>query len=413
MTSSLTASSFSSSTLEATATSSAQLYQRSATNPIDSSTSTAINIGQLVTNQSQLDVNSLVQAQNPNDYYQFNLQGSSIKLALNNLTNTSDLRVQIINSSGTVLADSSGTAAQQLAYDQASSLTGLAATSGNYTVKVSFAPTALQSLSQNYSLQLYSGTQFNTSYQTNAAVQTSQTSYLPVDNTLSFASSTAQLYSRQAYNQINSTAQSSINIGWLSANTTQLNVSSQVTSADQADFYKFTFQQGNSLKLAFNDTTDTSNLRVQLLNVVGTQVLADNQGTAAQQAAYADLTSSTGLTARTGQYVVKVSYAQGAKKTQAQNYNFQLTSGSVYTSSYQTIASAQTYANGLLTGTVKGAFNPMAAAASYLNSASQGNTPDLFTTLSTINPVSATASYISSSSSNTEPVISNSVSSLV
>jgi hypothetical protein len=123
---------------------------------------------------------------------------------------------------------------------------------------------------------------------------------------------------------------------------------------------------------------------VQLLNVSGTQVLADNQGTAAQQAAYAQLTSSTGFTARTGQYIVNVAYAQGANKSKSQSYNFQLASGGVYTASYQTIAAPQTYANGLLTGTVKGAYNAATAAASYLNSNSQGTTPDLFQTLSTL-----------------------------
>lgn len=325
----------------------------------------------------------MVTAKNQADYYKFNLQGNSIKLALNNLTNTTDLRVQLYDSKGNLLADSKGTEAQQTAYLNANSLLGLAAKSGDYSVKVSYAPISLKSLNQNYSLQLYSGTKFNASYQTTARVQASQTTHVAVDNTLTFATADAQSFSRQAFNQINSTALSAVNIGWLSANKSQLNVTSQVTAADQTDFYGFTFQQGSAIKLAFDNTTSTSNLRVQLLDVSGSRVLADSQGTTAQQAAYQQLTSSNGLSSRTGQYVVKVTYAAGANKSHTQNYNFQLSSGTSFSSTYQTVASAQTYGNYLLSGGT-GAYNPASAAAAYFNGNANGTLPDLFQSLSTL-----------------------------
>jgi hypothetical protein len=253
-------------------------------------------------------------------------------------------------------------------------------------VRVNYAATATKALAQNYSFSLYSGAEFSSSYQTNAVAQKSTSTILPVDNTQTFATSDAQLFTRQNFNTIGDTATTGVTIGWLSQNKSRLDVQSQLTAADPADFYQFTLQKGDNLKLAFNNTTSLAKatpVRVQLLDATGAQVLADSGGTTAQKAAYAALTSSTGLNAKPAQYVVKVAYAPGADHSKTQNYNFQVYSGSTYATSYQTIASAQTFGNAILTGNpnVTG-FNPNAAAASYLQSFSQGTAPDIFSALS-------------------------------
>src|ERR1700722_3255071 len=119
MTSALTASSFNSDILGTSAANSAVLYQRDAENPLNATSSSAVNIGTLTANQTQLDVNSQITSANQTDYYTFNYQDNSpLKLSAQNLTQTDLLRVQLVDSNGNIVADSNGTAAQQLAYDQ-------------------------------------------------------------------------------------------------------------------------------------------------------------------------------------------------------------------------------------------------------------------------------------------------------
>src|ERR1700722_9977941 len=111
MTSALTASFFNSGTLGATATGSAVLYQRTAENPLNATSATPTNIGTLISNQTQLDVNSQVTPGNQNDYYTFNYQGNSpLQLDFENLTASDNLRFQLVDSNGNVVADSKGTA---------------------------------------------------------------------------------------------------------------------------------------------------------------------------------------------------------------------------------------------------------------------------------------------------------------
>ena len=80
-------------------------------------------------------------------------------------------------------------------------------------------------------------------------------------------------------------------------------------------------------------------VRVQLYDGSGSRILADNQGTTAQQQAYAQLTSSTGLNLSNGKYAVKVTYGTGGDKTQPQNYAIQIGSGTTFTADYRTLAS--------------------------------------------------------------------------
>ncbi len=385
MTSALTASSFSSSTLGSTATSTAVLYQRTAYNAIGASASTATNIGTLATNSTQLDVVSQVTPTNQASYYAFTLDGTSLKASFSNVTGSDTLRYQVYDSKGKVVADSQGTSEQQIAYVKLTTSGGLDAKKGQYVLKVSYGTGATRAIAQNYSVQLYSGTRFEKSYQTTAAPQTSTKTHVPVDNTLTYATYDARLYERQTYNTIGSTVLEGVNIGWLAENKSALKLTSQLTRDDSTEYYQFTLQRGDNLKFAFNNQTATSDLRVQILNSTGTQVLADNYGTAKQKATYESLTSSSGLAAKAGQYAVKITYAPEADRTKTQTYNFHAYSGDTYAASYETIASAQTLANAFLTGNTRVAgYNPASAVATYLNSVSQGSETDIFSTLSTL-----------------------------
>jgi hypothetical protein len=337
--------------------------------------STALSISQTEQQGTSLEVNSQLTGSDSSEYYNFSLSGNNLKLAFNPSTSTGT-RVQVYNSKGALVADSAGNSFQKSNYQQLTSGTGLSATSGNYSVEVSYAPKQTGTPNINYNLQLYSGTNYAVVYKNNVIAQ-------PTDNSAAgsvTATATAGLYTRDSFNKIGSTASGAVNIGWLAENKTSLNVVSQLTSADNADYYTLTLQTGNNLKFGFNSsqTTDAANLRVQILNSTGTQVIADNEGTAAQQAAYTALTTTNGLAAKPGNYVVKVSYANNIPKT-TQNYDFSIYSGTSYAAEYRTIASAQTYGNAILSGSVGGAAS--AGMAAYLTAQSNGAAPDIISAL--------------------------------
>ena len=378
----ITVNTYSSSKLGAQAATSAVLYQRNATNILNATAADATNIGTLTTNLTQLNVTGQVTSGNQDDYYNFTLQGNSLKADFTNITNTTGLRVQITDATGTVIADNQGTPAQQTAFTELSLSTGLTANPGVYTAKISYAPTALTGTAQSYNLSLYSGSTFYSSYATTAAAQTKASTYVPVDNTQTFQTSDAQSYSRNAYHTIGETVGNGVNLGWLYEDKSALSVDSQVTNADSSEYYQVTLQKGSDLKLAFNNTTDTSKLDFQLYDATGTTLLADNHGTLAQQAAFAKLTSSTGLAAKPGAFSIKVSYAQGADRTKTQNYNFQLYSGTYYTTKDATTASAESYGHAVLTGnTAVVGYSSASATAAYLTNLSNGNSTDLISAL--------------------------------
>jgi hypothetical protein len=350
----ISTSGYASTALNVSAQSSGVFYERNATNVLDATASDAVDLGTVTTNGDAAHVEGEVLEQNGSDYYKFNLNGSSMKLAFNNYTGSSTLRVRIYNSTGYPVADSQGTAAQQAAFTAMTSSSGYKTTAGEYTVQVTYGGTSDHSVPQKYGLSVFSGTQFTNMNEVVASAQTDSSQNVAVDNTMTYATSDAASYTTKAYNKLNATASTAVNIGWLSENKSALSVTSQLSEVDSTDYYSFTFEQGSALKLAFNNQTtaaDATGVRVQLLDVSGTDVIADNEGTAAQQAAYASLTSSTGLDAQTGSYVVKVSYAADANKTQAQTYNFDLYSGDTYENMYATTASAQTFSNAYYSGT--------------------------------------------------------------
>lgn len=332
----------------------------------------ALNIGTLDINQSELYANSQINSANQASYYTFNFHsGTALKFNLYNTTSASvqqGLRVQLFDSGGNIVADNVGTQAQQDAYKKFDSGEGLNAANGQYTVKISYAPGSYTTSAQQYNFQIYSGSTYNTLYQTTANLPTStSTDGHYGKNVGVFADLNAKLYTHQEYHTVGETAQSGPTIGWLSANKAAANIVSQLTKVDNVDYYNFTLQQGNNLKLSFNNQTD-ANTRVQLLDPTGSYVIADNYGTSQQKQAFANLTSSAGLVAKPQNYAVKVTNAPGTTITGTQTYDFQLYSGTSYTSLYKFTASAQTYQNAVLSGnTSVVGFNPNSLTASLLN----------------------------------------------
>ena len=333
------------------------------------------------TNQVQgtsLEVNSQLTGGNTSEFYNFALtSGNNIKLSFDAGSAQSSTRVQLLNANGQVVADSGGNSYEKANFQALTSGTGLTASQGNYTVAVSYAPGADTTKNVNYNFQLFSGSNYDVVYNNNVKAQ-------PADYTAAgsvTADAKALAYSRQAYNTINPTTAKAVNIGWIAENKSNLNVYSQLTTADNTDLYSFTLQSGNNLKFGF-DTSQTkipNDFRVQILDGSGLQVVADSQGTPAQQAAYKSLTTTNGLQANPGQYLVKVSYAKGVTPS-TQTYDFNIFSGTSYSAQYKTIASPQTYGNALLTGALSGT-SASSAIASYLTAVSNGSTPDILATL--------------------------------
>ncbi len=349
----------------------------------------ALNIGTLDANQSQLDVVSKLNSVNQSSYYSFDFNsGSSLKFQTYNTTDPAsaqNLRVQLSDSNGKIVADSGGTEAQQEAYKKFDSGAGLTAKNGKYTVKVSYAAGTYTTNPQTYNFQIYSGTSYNTQYKTTANLPPTTTSTDQYGQNLGvFGDLNAKLYTRPEFHKVGEDASSGPQIGWIYENKSASNVVSQLTQFDSSNYYNFTLQKGSNLKLAYNNQTSSSQTRIQLLDPTGTSIIADNHGTDAQKLAFSQLTSSTGVKAAPGSYVVNVSYAPGADKTKAQTYNFQVFSGDTYTSLYKFTVSAETYAHAKATHNPNLApHNTATDTAAYLNSTLSGAS-GLFDTLSTL-----------------------------
>lgn len=380
--SSFNASYLNSTALNTTASSGSQVYVRDVSLPLNTSLEAASSLGTLTADETQLNARAQVMRENPIHFYKFTLDGDSIKMNFLNVTGSSDLRIQLLNSSGTIVADSSSTAsaALQTAYDDLSSGDGLDQEAGEYFVKVTFDTTALRSIPQLYSFGLYSGTRFSTSYQTVGKAQSTERQFVLIDETMTFSLIDAQAYELKTAHAANETALSAINIGWLYQNKGALSVSSQLTDVCSTQYYSFIHQKGESLKLAYNNHTGTSKTRVQLYDSSGTQVLADSHGTEDQRAAYAALSSAEGLDSGAGPYLIKVSYVAGERKTK-QIYDFKVFSGTAYDSIYKTSVGTESAEAALANGHLVMKYSMQDTAVSYLMSMSQGEDVSIIDTL--------------------------------
>src|SRR5262249_46238225 len=115
----------------------------------------------------------------------------------------------------------------------------------------------------------------------------------------------ALLYQRAVTNAIGATAATSNSLGYLSTNRNKLEVVSQLTTQDSINFFNFTFQNGGLVRSRVTSIDGKAEVRVQLYDGSGSRILADNQGTKDQKAAYAKFTTKAldgGLDLKQGQY---------------------------------------------------------------------------------------------------------------
>lgn len=357
-------------------TSNYKLYSRNATLKGD-----VIPLGSLISDQTELYVRGKLSNSATSEDFSFdNSQSGKVKITLTNKTNTQELRFKVYDSTGkTLIADSDGTDAQIEAYKRITSGVGLQLEKGTYRVNVSQKAGDPKS-DINYGLQIDAGTIYSKQYAT--VIQESSTAtkkYSAGDNLTIFSDLDAQVYSRSEYNQIDATAFSAINIGWLRKNVSTLQVVSRLSEANKTNFFKFTLQESDAVKATVKNLSDQRAVRVQIMDSSGYRVIADNQGTDKQKAAFSQFTSDTGLSLKKGDYVLKTSYPKSGEKTNL-NYSIDLYSGNTFTSRYKVIASAQNYANYMASG---GTFGYSAAGtyASQLQSLSEGGTLDILSAL--------------------------------
>ncbi len=344
---------------------------------------TATQLGTLTTNYSLLQVDSQLNSKSTYQLYKFNLTyNANISLfSGSQLEIPKGIRAQLTDVNGNVIADNYGTPGQIGAFAQLNSSTGLPTdyTKGPFYLRTSYAPGTSTSTPISYDLKLGSGQTYSVDYQTTATTPAVPT---PVDPNGTVASSVtadpnATLGTRTSYNTLDESFAKTINIGFLAENKTRLNVVSQLSNLDSADYYSFNFQTGSALKLDFKNQTSSGKqtIRVQLYDPTGNRLYADSNSTDKTLTAnYKALTTAQGLSVKNGtQYVVKVSYAnpQPAVKT-TQTYEFNLYSGTTFTESDKTTASAQTYINAFLAGTLPAQYNTASAAAAYLTNISNG-----------------------------------------
>ncbi|MDD4617144.1 MAG: hypothetical protein PHW76_08565, partial [Alphaproteobacteria bacterium] len=325
---------------------------------------------------TSIEIDSQLTGSDATEYYTLSFAGANIKLDMDS-EKISNMRILLYDNTGAVVADSNGDAVQQQSYIDLTSNKGLSADAGDYTLEITYADGADATQAINYTATLYSGDYYGVVYKNAVTAQ----AYDDSASGSVTAASDAELYTSTKYNKIYTSAADAINIGWMKQDESMLDVYSMLTAADNTDYYKFTFQEGDALKFDFNKTTttDTSGIRVQLLDRTGTRVIADSHGTDDQKDAYKELTSSTGLKADTGQYIVKVSYVDGADREDTA-YEFGLYSGTTYVAKYKTTASPQTFANAMLAGEMS-VKSTQVSIASYLQAAGTDSDESLVTAL--------------------------------
>jgi len=348
--------------LDGTLLVSAGTYTATATPNTEFTGDIALTINSAERQGTSLEVNSTLTGAHPTEYYNFSLSGTNIKLDFDAGRNSGATRVILYDSNHKIVADSAGNSFQREQYSAITSGTGISAASGNYSIEVTYSNSGDITQNVGYSFRLYSGNTYAAVYKSTVKAQAYDASAKGSVE----ATKDAQLYELSTYNKIHTDASQAINIGWIQQDKSMLDVYSQLTNDDNTNFYKFTLQQGNNLKFDFSAATENKEgLRVQLMNSTGTFVYADSEGTAEQRTLYEQLTSSTGVQADTGDYIIKITYAGGVKNGD-HVYEFGVYSGSTFSAQYKTTASAQTYGNALLANELGGSTAAAAGIAAYL-----------------------------------------------
>ncbi len=310
-----------------------------------------------------LQVASKLTGSDTTEFYNFNLAGTNIKLDFK--TDSNMTRVILYNENGAVVADSQGNYYERAKYAELTSNVGVAAKSGDYLIEVTYAKNADTTKEIDYNFQLYSGNTYSVIYKNTVEAQA-------YDNTAAGnveAAEDALLYEHTDYNKIVASADKAVNIGWLQEDKSMLDVVSKLTAADHTNYYTFILQQGDNLKFGFDTdgTKDASAFRVQLMDLTGSRVIADNFGTDEQKQAYEELTTINGMTTKPGTYIVKLSYADGVDRRDAA-YEFGIYSGTTFAAQYKTYATPQTFENAILRKELGYSSNRASAIAAYMTS---------------------------------------------
>lgn len=138
-----------------TAASSVSNFSKTVTKSAYDNRATASDIGTLIHGKTRLNAFGQLGAYDKADYLKFNLTTAS-SVTLGKLA-SKDVRIQLLNKGGTVVADSDSSSGEAYTAYQQSQAGSLALTSGQYVIKISREPGAAAKTPQNYGVQVASG----------------------------------------------------------------------------------------------------------------------------------------------------------------------------------------------------------------------------------------------------------------
>lgn len=130
-------------------------------------------------------------------------------------------------------------------------------------------------------------------------------------------------------------------IGTLQQDTNRLDIVSALTKGVMVDYLAFGVK-GDLNDIALGSTSQGGDVRIQILDKTGQHVFADSSPNASPSlvAAYQQLTEGS-FSLKAGDYILKVTRADGELNTTTPNYAIQLTAGN-YKNDYDTVESPAT-----------------------------------------------------------------------
>lgn len=172
-----------------TAASSVSNFSKTVTKSAYGNRATASDIGTLIHGKTRLNAFGQLGAYDKADYLKFNLTSAS-SVTLGKLA-SKDVRIQLLNKGGTVVADSDSSSGDAYTAYQQSQAGSLALTAGQYVVKVSREPGASAKTAQNYGIQVASG-KYGKDYTTTVQAPSSTTGISASSTSASLVSSLLQ-----------------------------------------------------------------------------------------------------------------------------------------------------------------------------------------------------------------------------
>lgn len=146
------------------------------------------------------------------------------------------------------------------------------------------------------------------------------------------SASTVKVWEKRVVDIARQTTQNATDIGSLQNNRGRLNVVAKLDDKDKEDIFRFNALTSGKLSLGLD--TDV-NLRVQILKLNGSRVIADSDPSAgAAHETFAAMSNGT-YDMEPGSYLVKVSFAK-EETPKATDYALQIKLGSTYPNDYVT-----------------------------------------------------------------------------